>query len=238
MKEEFKDVEGFEDYLVSNFGYIISKERFTDNGKTALALKKEKILKTRFEKKYDGYVQLYKNSKARNFKVKELVAKHFIELPTEYPLNFYEIYFKDGDITNCKASNLYYEINNLAIRLFDLEGNWLGDYPNAVEIASIYNMYSGNFYQAASGGVRSTGPFQCRFLKTYGGSLTTIKSLPSTIETMRSNTAPIAKYWNDKLICVYNSVTEAAINNILSVTEIWSSRDREKSVNGFLFKKI
>ena len=62
--------------------------------------------------------------------------------------------------------------------------------------------------------------------------------LPSLCEKYRSDTKPIAKYFDDNLICVYNSITEAQEKTNLEVTEIWESLDRNKIINGFMFKRI
>ena len=70
MIEEWKDIEGYTDYMVSNLGRVKSLNyRKTD---------KEQVLKNKIDK--DGYllVNLYKNGKSKTFKIHRLVAQAFI----------------------------------------------------------------------------------------------------------------------------------------------------------------
>ena len=67
-KEKWKNVDGFENYLVSNKGRIM-------NSKTG------KILKPRDDRKGYQYVDLYKDGKSKSLKVHRLVAQSFVKNP-------------------------------------------------------------------------------------------------------------------------------------------------------------
>ena len=88
MKEVWKDIKDYEGlYQVSNLGRIKSLSRFhyTGWGKNKGYIKKEKILKPRYDKKGYQMVVLYKNGIGKNFKVHRLVAEAFIPNPNNLP---------------------------------------------------------------------------------------------------------------------------------------------------------
>lgn len=95
MKEEYKDIEGYEGlYQVSNLGNVKS----LDNDKE----RKDKILKP--AKLKNGYLQvtLCKEGKRKIYKIHRLVAQTFIENPNNLP----QINHKDEDKTNNHITNL------------------------------------------------------------------------------------------------------------------------------------
>ena len=95
MKEEWKDIKGYEDlYQVSNLGRVKSLN-YRKTGK-------EKILKNVKDK--DGYFQIHlcKNGRAKHFKIHRLVAKTFIPNPD----NLQQINHKDEDKQNNRIDNL------------------------------------------------------------------------------------------------------------------------------------
>ena len=92
--EEWKNIEGFNGYQVSNEGKVKS----LNYNHT----KKERILKS--EKDKDGYLQvvLYKNGKPVMKKVHRLVAQAFLENPQNLP----QVNHKDECKTNNSVDNL------------------------------------------------------------------------------------------------------------------------------------
>lgn len=72
-EEIFKDIEGYEDlYQISNKGNVYSK-------------KSKRIKKPGIDKDTYLYVNLYKEGKAKYFRIHRLVALHFIENPENKP---------------------------------------------------------------------------------------------------------------------------------------------------------
>lgn len=102
MEEEWKDVVGFEDYyMVSNFGRVLSKERYMNNH-GAKVLKPEKIVSHYHTK--CGYCQIDLSVDGKKYKryVHRLVAEAFIPNPDNFP----EVNHKDENKDNNLADNL------------------------------------------------------------------------------------------------------------------------------------
>ena len=93
MKEEWKDIEGYEnEYQVSNLGKVKS-------------LKSNIIMKQNLNKKYNRYsIMLWKNGKSKRFWVARLVAKAFVFNPN--PDIFTQVNHKDENKTNNNSDNL------------------------------------------------------------------------------------------------------------------------------------
>lgn len=91
MIEIFKDIEGYEDYQISNLGNVKS-----------LRFGKEKILKPVKDGKKYLQVVLYKQGKNKVCKVHRLVAQAFIPNSQNLP----QINHKDEDKTNNQVNNL------------------------------------------------------------------------------------------------------------------------------------
>lgn len=83
-KEVWKDIVDHEDnYQVSNFGNIRSKDRYIKCRGGKLRLMKGKLIKPNLNNASNGYLKvgLYKNNKQKNFLVHRLVAEYFINNP-------------------------------------------------------------------------------------------------------------------------------------------------------------
>lgn len=94
MIEIFKEIEGYENYQVSNYGSVKS----LGNGKT----RKEKVLKPFNTTKGYLQVELSKQGKRKNYYVHRLVAQAFLQNPNNYE----EVNHKDEDKTNNHVTNL------------------------------------------------------------------------------------------------------------------------------------
>lgn len=85
IEEIWKDVKGYEDYQISNYGRVKTKQR---NVRYTHALTKKehfRLTETRMLKIYSNnrtgykFVQLYKDRKSKNITIHRLVANSFIE---------------------------------------------------------------------------------------------------------------------------------------------------------------
>ena len=102
--EIWKDIKGYENYQISNYGRIKSKTRITKVGikNVKEALRKDKVLKP--QKLTKGYlgVRLYQNTTGKTFKIHRLVANAFIPNPN----NLLQVNHIDGNKSNNSADNL------------------------------------------------------------------------------------------------------------------------------------
>jgi len=101
--ENWKDIEGYEGYLISNLGNVKSLEKIVrcgrGNGKT---IKKEKILKKGINSGGYELVVLTRREGKKNFSVHRLVSQTFI--PNHE--NKKEVNHKDGNKLNNNVENL------------------------------------------------------------------------------------------------------------------------------------
>ena len=96
MIERWRNVKGFEGkYQVSNTGKVKSLD-YNNTGK-------EKILQPRLNKRGQYIINLWKNNKAKQFGVGQLVAMHFLKKQNED-----DVVMHIGDKTNDNVNNLKY----------------------------------------------------------------------------------------------------------------------------------
>jgi hypothetical protein len=106
--EEFKEIPGFEDYLISNNGRLKTKSRalryvHAVTNKEHFRVSKERFLKTQYNNR-TGYkfYQLYKDKKMHNLTIHRLVAIAFIDNPNGFDC----VNHKDGNKHNNVIENL------------------------------------------------------------------------------------------------------------------------------------
>lgn len=121
------------------------------------------------------------------------------------------------------------------VRMYDLEGNFLEEFKSIKNASTELKIAHSDISNCVNDRVHKVESFQFRLLKTsrlkYIGS---VVDLPYGREKIK-----VGKYWKDKLISVYNSITEAADKNDLNTGSIQQNILGERnSVNGFVFKKI
>lgn len=102
LKEEWRDIQGFPNYQISNLGNVKSKERYTKARGNKIIHRKERLLKIQTDHKGYKYVRLYNSNGFKAKKVHRLVAETFIENPNNLP----QVNHKDGDKTNNCINNL------------------------------------------------------------------------------------------------------------------------------------
>ena len=92
-KEEFRPIDGYNDtYMVSNTGKVLS-------------IRRNKILKPQVNTRWQyQQVMLWKNCHAKLHYIHRLVAQAFVDNPD----NYHYVKFKDGDLNNLNADNLYW----------------------------------------------------------------------------------------------------------------------------------
>lgn len=173
--ELFKDIEGYEGlYQISNYGNIISLN-FNRTGK-------ENILTNRY---CNGYyrVCLYKNKRHIDIFVHRLVAEAFIPNPNKLPC----VNHKDEQPSNNSVDNLEWcnvEYNNnygnhnnrcrnskingknaTPIVQYDLEGNFIKEWPSINEVERILKYSSGNISKCCRNKIKTTNGYIWKYKK-------------------------------------------------------------------------
>ena len=100
--EEWKIIEEFPDYAISNLGRVKSLPRKTRNGRTEF-ITKEKILVQHYRNER-AYVNVYKNKQQHKIIVHQQVAKSFVYNPN--PKEFNIVNHKNEDKYDNSAENL------------------------------------------------------------------------------------------------------------------------------------
>lgn len=145
MIEEFRDIEGYEGkYQVSNLGNVKSLNYHRTG--------KEKILKPRNSSCDYLFVRLYINGKGKNYFVHRLVANAFIPNPNNLPQVNHKSEIKNQNtVDNLEWCTNEYNCNygthnkrvgeknkngkcSKPVLQFDLEGNFIKEWPSAMEI--------------------------------------------------------------------------------------------------------
>lgn len=99
MREVWKDIAlSGGAYQISNYGRVKSVERVTENGRAV----RERILKTRFNKRGYEYVNIQVQKRRKAIKIHREVAKAFLDNPN----NYIEVNHKDENKRNNSVENL------------------------------------------------------------------------------------------------------------------------------------
>lgn len=148
MKEEWKNIKGYSNYMVSNKGRVKSLGRWVNYKNKGKRWKKEKIMKPSVDKIGYLLIGLWKNGKQKFFTVHRLVAQAFIPNPNNLP----QVNHKDENKENNVVKNLEYcdakYNNNYGTRLeritngkcskpvlqYDLNGNFIKEWPSTMEV--------------------------------------------------------------------------------------------------------
>lgn len=191
MKEEWKDIKGYENYYqISNLGRIKSSIWF--NGHEYIH--REKILKPQNNKYLT--VRLAKNKKIKQYTIHRLVAIHFIENKENKPY----VNHIDGNKHNNRVDNLEWctakentnhaynnglikkitnkkkeaILNNVKkawgknrkrVRQYDLKGNLIREYKSVSEAGKINNIPFSNISNCCRKNVHTAGGYIWKYAK-------------------------------------------------------------------------
>lgn len=148
-REKWKDIHGYEGlYQVSDLGRIKSLGRTITYANGTSHPYKERVRKNNTHKNGYKNVDLWKDGRAKTFKVHRLVAQAFVPNPK----NLSEVNHIDEDKENNKASNLEWvtpeyntnygtrgkragEKQKKTVLQFDIDGSFIKEYASAKEAA-------------------------------------------------------------------------------------------------------
>lgn len=183
--KDIKDFEGF--YKISDYGRVKSLERFIDKSHHYL----QKILKQSKDK--DGYliVSLSKNSKAKQYRVHQLVGKYFVDNPENKPIfNHLKPVTKEycnnhytNLIPSTYSENILYAYENgtkkpnpnmkgvigkdnpcsVKVIQYDLDGNFIKEWDSITDIKRIYGYTTGNISSACKGRYKQAYGYKWRY---------------------------------------------------------------------------
>ena len=102
MKEIWKEINEYPNYMVSNMGRVKSLDKYVRSKNNSIALKKGRILKPSVNKIGYLLIGLWKNGKQKFFTIHRLVAKAFVPNPNNYPQVNHKNEIKDDN----RAENL------------------------------------------------------------------------------------------------------------------------------------
>lgn len=136
------------------------------------------------------------------------VAKAFVANPNGYKY----IRFKDGDATNCRASNIewvkltdkmkkQYESVQKEINAYDIDGNYIKTFDSAKEAAEYADTSISSVYKSCKGGYTQSG-FQFRYTEEFPAG--------QSIKPSKKQERPICQYDNQgNFLRRFGSVKEA-----------------------------
>ena len=164
MKEIWKEIKYYPNYMVSNLGRVKSLGRWVYKEYRGKRWQREKILKPKIEKSGYQRVGLWKNGKQKLFQVHRLVAQAFIKNPNNYPQVNHKNEIKDDNrvenLEYCDAKyNVNYgtrnkrvsekmkgmklseetknkisEANSKPVLQYELNGNFIKEWPSTMEV--------------------------------------------------------------------------------------------------------
>jgi hypothetical protein len=117
------------------------------------------------------------------------------------------------------------------IRMYDLEGNFLEDFDTITLASKKIEVNVSSIISALRYSI-SLNSWQFRILNEK----TPYKIGENYKKAGNVTAKKIGKYYNDKLISVYNSAEEAAKKNNLKKTTVYRAAEKKEYLSGFIFK--
>lgn len=154
--EIWKIINGFDDYMASNFGRVKSLKKG-----------KERILKPR--KDSGGYLQvdLYKDGKHHWTLVHRLVAELFLSNPNNLPqVNHINEDKTDNRLENLEYCDRQYNIDysqSKAVAQFTLDGKKVNEFKSAIEAARQLGFNQGNISHCCLGKYKQAYGFKWQY---------------------------------------------------------------------------
>lgn len=246
ITEEWRAIPNYEEYEVSNLGRVkrLAYDKPVCGG--SLQHCKERILALQSRKHGYQAVMLSKNSKVKSFLVHRLVAFAFIPNPKNLPhINHKDENPSNNHVSNLEWCNQKYNSNygtskeRIALKLkngvlskpveqYDKEGNFICDYPSAIEASRTLNLNVSGIVACCNGSKKYShcGGFQWKY-----------KDSDKTINNILKKIIQYTK--SEKVIGIYNDTTEASKNTGVSRTSIANCLSGlSKTAGGFIWKKI
>lgn len=151
--EIWKEIDGYPNYMVSNFGRVKSLGRWINGKNKGKRWQEEKIMKQQLFKCGYLYVCLWKERKMKYCRVHRLVAEAFIPNPNNYPIiNHKDENRQNNNVENLEWCDQKYNVNfgtaterrrktntnhpsySKVVLQYDLNGNFIKEWPSTMEI--------------------------------------------------------------------------------------------------------
>ena len=166
--EEWRNIEGYPNYMVSNMGRVKS----LGNNKT----RKEKILKGGKDGSGYLYVPLYKERIRKNYKIHRLVASAFLPNPDNLP----QVNHKDEDKSNNRVENLEYcnsQYNNnygthnermakslsIPVLQFSFNGEFIKKWDSATQVQNELGFDNSDISKCCKGKKKTCGGYKWHY---------------------------------------------------------------------------
>lgn len=157
--EEWKNIDGFEGYQVSNFGRVKSLA----NNKS----RKEKILKTK--KRNNGYLEVSLNKDGKQYfrLIHRLVCAAFVKNPDNLPqVNHIDENKENNNVDNLEWCTPQYNVDyskSKQVNQYDLNGNYIKTWKSVKEIERQLGYSQGNITQCCNGKRKSAYNYYWRY---------------------------------------------------------------------------
>lgn len=246
ITEEWRAIPNYEEYEVSNFGRV---KRLAYNKPVcggSLQHCEERILALQPRKHGYKAVMLSKNSKVKSFLVHRLVAFAFIPNPKNLPhINHKDENPSNNCVNNLEWCNQKYNSNygtskeristklkngilSKSVEQYDKEGNYINEYPSAIEASRVLHINVSGIVSCCS---ESSKYSHC------GGYQWKYKDSTKTISNILRKIGQYTKL--EELTGSYNNVTEASRNTGISRTSITNCLSGlSKTAGGYIWKRI